>query len=82
MRPSADDDDAEERVDTSGACDLMGIHRTTLWRWIAAGLKFEREQQHPYRYFYRVGDLREMKLERTAARIAVPKRDPDVYDYG
>lgn len=60
----------------------MGIHRTTLWRWIAAGLAFERELQHPHRYFYRLGDLREMKLERTAARIAVPKRDPDVYDYG
>lgn len=82
MRPTADDEDAEELVTTHEACNLMGVHRTTLWRWIEAGLPFKRELQHPHRYFYRVADLRAMKLRRSAARIAVKKLEPDVYDYG
>lgn len=82
VRPSADHDDPERRVESWEACKLLDVHRTTLWRWIQAGLPFEREMQHPHRYFYRLGDLQRMKLQRSQMRIAVPKRSDDEYDYG
>lgn len=81
MRPTVDDDDADRFVTAREACALMGVHRTTLWRWIEAGLPYEREDTYPFRYFYRVSELRRMKLQRTAARIAVPMRDESEYDY-
>lgn len=75
------DDDPNRRVETNEACHLLGVHRTTIWRWIVAGLEYERELEYPHRYSYRLADLHAMKLARTAARIAVPKRDPSEYDY-
>lgn len=66
---------------TREACYLMGVHRTTIWRWIESGLHYERESEHPYRYFYKLGELQRMKRARAAARIAVPQRNETEYDY-
>lgn len=60
----------------------MGIDRTTLWRWHAAGLEWVREPVYPYRNLYRVADLRAMKVMMSERRRGIPKQvDHDEYDY-
>lgn len=71
-----------DAVTTRGACDLAGIHRVTLWKWITEdGLRYWRDPEHPHGYYYAPADLRQVKRRRAARRIARPKRPPEAYDY-
>lgn len=69
-------------VSTREACELAGIHRVTLWKWIYEdGLRFWRDPEYPHGYYYSQAELREMKLRRGARKIVRPRRPADVYDY-
>lgn len=68
-------------ITTREACQLIGVDRTTIWRWIIDGLPYRREQVYPFRYFYRVEDLQAKRRSRAARRIAVREPHPTLFDY-
>ena len=82
MRTEALSECPDNAVTSREACDLAGIVRQTLVRWVQAGLPYWREPEHPHRYFYDVGELQAMKRRRSAARILVKRSDDSMYDYG
>lgn len=70
-------------VSTAEACQLSGITRMTLWRWIYEdGLRYWRDPVHPHGYYYRPADLQAMKLRRGSRKIIRPKLPEHLYDYG
>ena len=69
-------------VSSREACELAGIHRVTLWKWIYEdGLRYWRDPEHPHGYYYAPTDLRRMKRARGARKIARQKPPPNAYDY-
>lgn len=82
MRPEPYTSRPRAAVTTREACNLAGVDRTTIWRWIYQdGLRFWRDPAHPHGYYYAPVDLQAMKRRRSARKIARPKPPPEAYDY-